>query len=60
MKISEAIKVLEQDIATPSGAYIKSVTEAKRLGIEALKFFKDWRMGLYLEKTDLLPGETEE
>ncbi len=36
------------------------VVKAIELGIEALEFVKDFRMGLYLEKADLLPSETEE
>jgi len=60
MTIDEAIKTLEQNtkIDIPPGEIAH--LDATRLGIEALKWFMEWRAPQYPAPYIRLPGETED
>jgi len=60
MKLSEAIKRLELDIANPGSVAIENVNEAEQLGIEAMKWRKLMEDDYGPWCGPLLPGETKE
>jgi hypothetical protein len=60
MTIDEAIKRLQEDIDSTGNDEIDTLTEAEKLGIEALKRVKDSRRPDPLYPETPLPGETEE
>ena len=60
MKIDKAIETLQFHYEWVKPLKDPDVTEATRLGIEALKFIDYCRSGTYDPPFDLLPGETEE
>lgn len=60
MTIDEAIKRLQASIAETGDDTVDTLTEAERLGIEALRYIKLARQHDLYVKPSRLPGETEE
>ena len=60
MTIEEAIRVNEENEAFFTKKYMITCAKAVRLGIEALRFFKEHRKWYIDSLTTPLPGETEE
>jgi len=60
MTIDEAIEILQRDIDEHYCLEGKSVDEAHRLGIEALKTIKEMRHYPFPDGIIKLPSETEE
>lgn len=60
MTIKEAIRILEESRRYPMSVSIVQVATAKKLGIEALKAWKEFREDGWLPGHEQLPGETKE
>lgn len=58
--LKKAIKTLEEEVVRSLIHYDKNSVDAIRLGIEALKREKEYRLTRGNRTFDLLPGETEE
>ena len=58
MTLEEAIGILERNC--PNRVINFVMHDATRLGIEALKYIKEWRIPPHGGATILLPGETKE
>lgn len=60
IKISKAIEILDL-MGTPDfEGHTEDILAARKLGIEALKRIKGWRLGMVLDIHLMLPGETPE
>ena len=60
MTIDEAIEILNQHIHHSPGLLYPDTKDAIKLGIEALKFFKEFQRVTGNDPDTLLQGETEE
>jgi len=60
MTIDEAIKALEGVYSAAPGYHANSLYQARRLGIEALKWVKRYRPDNKTDKWAPLPGETKD
>jgi len=59
MTVEKGIEVLEIENKYPWNRDNSELREAVKLGIEALKYIKEWRIPPHGGATILLPGETE-
>ena len=60
MTIDKAIEIITQLRRNYLYTFNQDPIDALGLGIEALKFYQDWKKGVYNPPTIKLPGETEE
>ena len=60
MSIDKAIEVQEKHNDKANALLYPELTEASKLGIEALKFKHEWDMGRIFPNNYLLPGETQD
>ena len=60
MKLEKAIETNNKVLTRLSYNMNKSEVDSLKLGIEALKWFKEWRAPQYPAPYIRLPGETEE